>query len=50
MGLIRKEDLLDKLEEKYGDLFSPIGCYVNGEWLSVKEIVNVIDDCFEEEE
>ena len=47
---IDKDLLLEKIEEKYGELNSPIGCYAgNNEWLSVKEIVSLIDDCPEEE-
>lgn len=49
--LIEKEELLERLERKYGDLNDSCGCYVfvNGEyeWLSVKDIVDVIDDCEE---
>lgn len=47
---ISKELLLEKIEEKYGDLNSPIGCYAgNNEWLSVKEIVSLIEECPEED-
>ena len=51
---IDKEELLDLLAEKYGDLTDDCGCSIfNGEdyeWLSVKDIVRVIQSCraFEE--
>ena len=32
------QELKDKIERKYGSL-------VNGEWLSVKDIVDLIDEC-----
>lgn len=41
---IDKNKLLDALEEKYGDLNDNCGCYVNNEWLSVKQIVEIIND------
>lgn len=47
--LISKEELLEAIERKYGDLNDECGCnvYVNGEWewLSVKDIVDIINDC-----
>ena len=40
------QSLLDRLEDKYGDLDNNYGCYVstnNGsQWLSVQEIVDLI--------
>jgi hypothetical protein len=53
MDKIRRKDLqggkdgvfytiLSALEEKYGDLSDDGGCYVNGKWLSVNEIVELI--------
>lgn len=39
------QELKDKIENKYGSIDSDIGCLVNGEWLSVKEIVALIDEC-----
>jgi len=48
---ISKEELLEAIEGKYGDLNDECGCgvYVNGkyEWLSVKDIVDIINDCCE---
>jgi hypothetical protein len=48
---IDKEELLELLEEKYGDLTDDSGCSVstdNGwEWLSVADIVDVINKCTE---
>ena len=48
---IYKEELLELLERKYGNLNDSCGCnvFVNGdyEWLSVKDIVDVINDCEE---
>ena len=37
--------LKQKIEEKYGSLDDERGGYVNGEWLSVKDIVDLIDEC-----
>ena len=37
--------LKEKIEEKYGSLDDESGCYINGEWLSVKDIVDLIDEC-----
>lgn len=44
-----KQDLLEKIEEKYGDLNDNRGFYVgeNDERLSVKSIVDLINDCEE---
>lgn len=48
---INKEELLEALERKYGDLTDECGCSVsteNGwEWLSIADIVNVINSCDE---
>ena len=48
---INKDELLELLEQKYGDLTDECGCSVftdNGwEWLSVADIVNVINSCTE---
>lgn len=48
---IDKEALLEALEEKYGDLTDECGCSVfNGEdyeWLSVADIVAIINSCIE---
>ena len=52
--LINKEELLEALERKYGDLTDERGCSVhNGEdweWLSVADIVSVINGCIEYDE
>lgn len=49
MELICKQELLELLEQKYGDLTDECGCsvYVNGEyeWLSVADIVRIIEAC-----
>ena len=55
MILIEKEELLKALERKYGDLNDECGCSVytdNGKyvWLSIKGIVDVINDCMEWED
>ena len=51
---INKEELLEMLERKYGNLNDGSGCsiYVNGEyeWLSIKDIVDIINDCTEYDE
>lgn len=39
------QELKDKIESKYGSLDSELGCFVNREWLSVKDIVDLIDKC-----
>lgn len=48
---IEKEELLELIERKYGSLDDECGCsvFVNGEyeWLSVKDIVDIINDCTE---
>lgn len=47
---IDKDELLEKIEDKYGNLNSPVGCYAgNNEWLSVKDIVSIIEECSEED-
>lgn len=52
--LINKEELLEMIERKYGDLENNRGCYVhNGEdyeWLSIADIVDIINDCEEYDE
>jgi hypothetical protein len=49
MEFIDKNELLEMLEKKYGDLNDDGGCYVvtnNGhEWLSINAIVEIINDC-----
>ena len=49
MEFISKEELLQAIENKYGDLTDECGCsvYVNGEyeWLSVADIVSIINEC-----
>lgn len=43
--MIDAEKLKSKIEERYGSLDDERGCYSNGEWLSVKAIVDLIDYC-----
>lgn len=49
MNLINKEEFLELLEQKYGDLNDEGGCSicVNGEyeWLSISNIVELAHDC-----
>ena len=49
MNLIDKEEFLERLEQKYGDLTNECGCSVpiNGEyeWLSISNIVELAHDC-----
>ena len=40
--------LLEKLERKYGDINDDRGCYVNGRWLSIAQIVAIIEMVDEE--
>lgn len=51
MTFISKEELLNALRSKYGNLDDDCGCsvYVNDEyeWLSIKDIVDVINSCGE---
>ena len=42
------EILKELLEDKYGDLNNDCGCYVGGQWLSVKRIVDLINQADEE--
>lgn len=37
------EQLKKLLERRYGSLEDPRGCYVNGSWLSIERIVELID-------
>ena len=40
------QKLKEKIEKTYGSLDDECGCYAgNEEWLSVKNIVNLIDQC-----
>lgn len=41
---INKEELLEALKKKYGDLNNDRGCYVNGRWLSIYDIVKIIEE------
>jgi hypothetical protein len=43
--MVNAQKLKDKLEEKYGSLDDESGCYVNNDWLSVKDVVDLIDEC-----
>ncbi len=38
------KELLDKLEQVYGDLDDDRGCYLDRKWLSVKNIVELIEE------
>lgn len=49
---IDKDELLELLEARFGNLKDDYGCYIvnadgEHEWLSVKAIVDIIDDCEE---
>lgn len=54
MAFINKEELLKALEKRYGNLEDRSGCNIRTEkgynWLSVSDIVNVIDRCTEYED
>lgn len=39
---INVAELLSTLRDKYGDLDDERGCFANGSWLSVYNIVNII--------
>lgn len=52
--MIDKEELLQLLKNKYGGLENDIGCYVYndekkcfGSYLSIKAIVDIINECTE---
>lgn len=38
------EDLKELIEKKYGSLDDERGAYINGRWLSVKAIVDLIEE------
>lgn len=40
---IDKEELLNMIEEKYGDLNNDRGCFCNGTWLSIYQIIEIIN-------
>ena len=42
------ECLKKLIEQKYGTLDDERGCYVNGQWLSVANIVSLIDETDED--
>lgn len=42
---IYKDELLEKLEHKYGDLDNDRGCYSNNIWLSTASIKEIIESC-----
>lgn len=42
------EKLKELLERRYGDLNDPRGCYVNGSWLSLERIMELINRVDEE--
>lgn len=48
--MVNAQELKDKIEEKYGSLDNECGGYVGGEWLSVKNIVDLIDECDDEDD
>ena len=54
MKFISKEEVLEALKKKYGDLDNTCGCSVstgNGyQWLSVADIVDIIESCEEYED
>lgn len=41
---IDKEELLEVLKEKYGDLENDRGCFCDEEWLSIARIVDIINE------
>ena len=50
MVYINKEELLEMLKERYGDIGDICGCRCNGEWLSLANIVEIINECCEYED
>ena len=36
-------EIKKEIEMKYGDLQNPCGAYVNGQWLSIEKIIEIID-------
>lgn len=49
--LIDKAELMERLENIFGDITDDGGCYVDTnndyEWLSLRRIVDIINDCEE---
>lgn len=43
MKNVALQNLVDLLERKYSSLEDGRGCYVNGAWLSVSSIVEIIE-------
>ena len=43
--MINKDELFQKLYEVYGDLDNDMGCYRGDAWLSIKNIVDIINEC-----
>lgn len=52
--MIDKQELLERLAEKYGDLDDRCGCSVDAPngwaWLSIANIVEIIEQCEEYED
>ena len=46
--VVERNKLKQLIERKYGDLDNTCGCYVNGQWLSVAAIVELIDQTTKE--
>jgi len=43
-SVVDTNENLDIIRGRYGDLDNDCGCYCNGEWLSVRDIVKLIVD------
>jgi len=43
-NVVDVDDILTVLREVYGDIDDDCGCYVNGTWLSVRDVVSKIVD------
>lgn len=44
------EELKEKIENKYGSLDDECGCYIGNTWLSVKDVVELVDECDHKDE
>ena len=44
---IDKEDLLNLLKDKYGELGNDRGCYINNTWFTIYDVVELIEECTE---
>lgn len=39
------EELLEAIENRFGDMDDECGCYVNGQWMSPKDFAQMVVNC-----